>query len=77
MQDPSHFSDVACSFCGRHNREVRVVANDAGLIICQVCVAKCAEIFDEEVGLESIEGRWRDRWPLKSSPAREAHVQRT
>jgi ClpX C4-type zinc finger len=66
MQDPTHFSDVVCSFCGRHNREVRVVANDAGLIICQVCVAKCAEIFDEEVGLAPVAGGWSERWPLKS-----------
>jgi hypothetical protein len=47
VQDPSHFSDVVCSFCDRHNREVRVVSNDAGLIICQICVAKSAEIFDQ------------------------------
>jgi ClpX C4-type zinc finger len=66
VQDPTHFSDVMCSFCGRYNREVRVVTNDAGLVICQVCVAKCAEIFDEEVGLEPVEPRWRDRGPLKS-----------
>jgi hypothetical protein len=65
VPDPSHFSDVTCSFCGRHNREVRVVANDAGLIICQVCVAKCAGIFDEEVGLEPPDGGWSARWPPK------------
>jgi ATP-dependent protease Clp ATPase subunit len=65
VQDPSHFSDVVCSFCGRHNREVRVVVNDAGLIICQVCVAKCADIFDEEVGVAAPEGGWATRWPLK------------
>jgi hypothetical protein len=67
MADPSHFSDVTCSFCGRHNREVRVVSNDAGLIICQVCVATCAEIFDEEVGLDPVEPSWADRWPLKTA----------
>jgi ClpX C4-type zinc finger len=66
VQVPTHFSDVVCSFCGRHNREVRVVANDAGLIVCQVCVAKCAEIFDEEVGIEPVPGGWSRRWPLKS-----------
>ena len=65
VQDPNHFSDVVCSFCGRHNRDVRVVANDAGLIVCQVCVAKCAAIFDEEVGLEGPQGGWSMRWPLK------------
>jgi ATP-dependent protease Clp ATPase subunit len=65
QDDPSEFSDVVCSFCGRHNREVRVVSNDAGLIICQVCVARCAEIFDVEVGVENQLGGWTTRWPLK------------
>ena len=54
--DPSKFSDVSCSFCGRHNREVRVVQGTAGPIVCQVCVARCAEIFDEEVGLAPPDG---------------------
>ena len=49
--EPRLFSDVTCSFCGRHNREVRVVRNDAGLILCQVCVAKAARVFDDEVGV--------------------------
>jgi ClpX C4-type zinc finger len=64
--DPSHFSDVVCSFCGRHNREVRVISNDAGLIVCQVCVAKAAAIFDEEVGVDPPPQPWSQRWPLKS-----------
>ncbi len=63
--ETSAFSDVVCSICGRHNREVRVVATENGLIICQLCVAKCAAIFDEEVGLEAPEGGWIARWPLK------------
>ena len=67
--DPSQFSDVVCSFCRRHNRDVRVVANDAGLIICQVCVAKCAAIFDKEVGIESPQD-WLARWPLKRPDAK-------
>ena len=65
MQEGSEYRDVVCSFCGRHNREVRVVTNDAGLIVCQVCVAKCAEIFDAEVGLDGPLGGWSGRWPLK------------
>jgi ATP-dependent protease Clp ATPase subunit len=65
-QDPSHFGDVVCSFCGRHNREVRVVSIDSGLIICQVCVVKCAEIFDEKVGIGPLQDGWSVRWPLKS-----------
>lgn len=59
------FFDVVCSVCGRHNREVRVVATENGLILCQVCVAKCATIFDEEAGLHAPEGGWVGRWPLK------------
>ena len=65
MQEESEYRDVVCSFCGRHNREVRVVTNDAGLIVCQVCVARCAEIFDAEVGLEGPPCGWSGRWPLK------------
>jgi hypothetical protein len=68
VTDPSHFSDVVCSFCGRHNRDVRVVANDDGLVICQVCVSKCAEIFDAEVGIAAPDGGWQARWPFKRSP---------
>lgn len=64
-EDTSAFSDVECSVCGRHNREVRVVATENGLILCQVCVAKCAEIFDDEVGLAAPAGGWVERWPLK------------
>jgi hypothetical protein len=64
--DPSRYSDVVCSFCGRHNRDVRVVANNAGLIVCQVCVAQCAAIFDEEVGL-APQQPWSERWPLKTA----------
>jgi ATP-dependent protease Clp ATPase subunit len=66
VTDPSQFSDVECAFCGRHNREVRVVANDAGLIICQVCVAACAQIFDQETGLDPPRDGWTLRWPLKT-----------
>ena len=64
--DPSHFSDVVCSLCGRHNRDVRVVTSADGLIVCQVCVAKCAAIFDEEVGLDPPVPPWAERWPLKT-----------
>jgi ClpX C4-type zinc finger len=67
VRDPPHFTDVVCSFCGRHNREVRVVSNEAGLIVCQVCVAKAAEIFDQEVGIDPPPVGWSERWPLKTS----------
>jgi hypothetical protein len=65
--DPAHYQDVTCSFCARHNREVRVVTNSAGLVICQVCVARCADIFDAEAGITSPPGGWAGRWPLKTA----------
>ena len=43
-----------------------MVTNADALIICQVCVAKCAAIFDEEVGRDPPSTPWADRWPLKS-----------
>jgi ClpX C4-type zinc finger len=63
--DQAGYQDVTCSFCGRHNREVRVVAH-ADLVVCQICVAACAEIFDDEVGIDGPPGGWTTRWPLKS-----------
>jgi hypothetical protein len=32
----------------------------------QVCVARCAEIFDEETGVEPPADGWSRRWPLKA-----------
>jgi hypothetical protein len=41
----AHYQDVTCSFRGRRNREVRLVANSARLVICQVClITRCTEI---------------------------------
>jgi hypothetical protein len=68
--EASDYRDVVCSICGRHNRDVRVVASEAGIIICQVCVAKCAQIFDDEVGVGDRQD-WSARWPLKQAPSHE------
>jgi len=38
------------------------------LRICQVCVARCAEIIDADIGVESPPGGWTGRWPLKPPP---------
>jgi len=59
--------DVRCSFCGRHNEQVHIVARE-DLRICQVCVARCAEIIDADIGVESPPGGWTGRWPLKPPP---------
>jgi hypothetical protein len=65
MPDGAAYQDVECSVCGRHNRDVHIVATENGLHLCSVCVAKCAAIFDDDVGIEAPEGGWAARWPLK------------
>jgi hypothetical protein len=66
LPDLGGYRDVTCSFCDRHNREVHIVAGRDGLMICQVCVARCAEVFDAETGAPAPAGGWTNRWPLKT-----------
>ena len=61
------YRDVMCSFCDRHNREVHIVAGRNGLLICQVCVASCAALIDEDTGVAPPEHGWASRWPLKTT----------
>jgi hypothetical protein len=67
--DPG-FRDITCSLCGRHNRDVHMVGAKDGLIICAVCVARCAEILDADTGLEGPPEGWLNRWPAKSNDLR-------
>jgi hypothetical protein len=62
--DPG-YTDVTCSFCDRHNREVHMVGGRDGLTICSVCVAACAVHLDADTGLDAPPGGWSDRWPAK------------
>jgi hypothetical protein len=64
QSDPG-YTDVSCSFCDRHNREVHMVGGRDGLIICAVCVARCAEFLDRDTGIASPDGGWSGRWPSK------------
>ena len=46
-----------CSFCGKHQNQVhKLIAGPNGAYICDECVEICAEIIEEELGLESEEG---------------------
>ena len=64
--DPG-FRDVTCSLCERHNRDVHLVSAKDGLIlICAVCVAKCAGVLDADTGLDAPPGEWQSRWAAKS-----------
>jgi hypothetical protein len=62
--DPG-YRDVTCSFCERHNRQVHMVGGRDGLTICSICVARCADILDQDTGLAGPDGGWAARWPPK------------
>lgn len=38
-----------CSFCGKPQGEVRLVAGPADVYICHLCVALCSEILAHDV----------------------------
>lgn len=44
--------DLNCSFCGKSQEQVRKLVAGQGVYICDECVELCAEIVEEEVGLE-------------------------
>jgi hypothetical protein len=48
-QDAVDCQDVTCSFCGV--TIARFASSLTTVVICQMCVAKCAKIFDHEVGI--------------------------
>ncbi len=37
-----------CSFCGKKQGEVRLVAGPSDVYICHLCVALCSEILEHE-----------------------------
>lgn len=63
------FRDITCTVCDRHNRDVHMVGARDGLIICSVCVARCAEVLDGEVGIDGPPAGWSSRWPPKAHTA--------
>jgi hypothetical protein len=65
--DDPGFRDITCTLCDRHNRDVHMVGAKDGLIICAVCVARCAEILDADTGLDGPPGGWLSRWPAKTA----------
>jgi hypothetical protein len=62
---PEGYQLVDCSFCGRPNRQVHIVAGRDGLHICSVSVEKCADVLDRDTGVPSPPGGWVGRWPQK------------
>ena len=41
-----------CSFCGKKQGEVRLVAGPSDVYICHLCVALCNEILAQEAAAE-------------------------
>lgn len=44
--------NLSCSFCGKNQDQVRKLVAGQGVYICDECVELCAEIVEEEVGLD-------------------------
>jgi hypothetical protein len=49
---------------------VHMVGAADGLIICAVCVARCAEVLDADTRLDGPPGGWLSRWQAKSNNLR-------
>ena len=39
---------LACSFCGKHQRQVNKLIAGPGVYICNECVDRCVEIIAQE-----------------------------
>jgi ATP-dependent protease Clp ATPase subunit len=55
-----------CSFCGKPQGEVRLVAGPSEVYICHLCVALCTEILAQE----GPEGRTGPADPAGEAPGR-------
>ena len=51
-------SDVTCSFCGKPQSEVRLIAGPEGVTICEECVLLCNDILNNQLGM-SEGGGWK------------------
>lgn len=49
---PAIDTDVSCSFCGKHRREVRKLIAGPKVHICDECIALCIEIMQTETRAE-------------------------
>jgi len=56
--------DLRCSFCGKKQGEVRLIAGPSDVYICNLCVALCSEILAHDGPPQSP-----DRPPDPESPA--------
>lgn len=59
-----HSRDARCSFCGKHQDQVRKLVAGPGVFICDQCIALCNEVLAEDAAPRppttdpSGRGRW-------------------
>jgi ATP-dependent Clp protease ATP-binding subunit ClpX len=53
-----------CSFCGKKQGDVRLVAGPSDVYICHLCVALCSEILAQEPAAPDPPGQGPGRGPL-------------
>jgi ATP-dependent Clp protease ATP-binding subunit ClpX len=41
-------STLTCSFCGKHQRQVKKLIAGPGVYICNECIDRCVEIIAQE-----------------------------
>ncbi len=64
----ARFNNARCSFCGKHQDQVRRLVAGPGVFICDQCIALCSEIINEPppspAGSRGSRGRAgrKDRW---------------
>jgi ATP-dependent protease Clp ATPase subunit len=57
MAKKTERADFACSFCGKRQSQVKKLVAAPGIMICDECVARCAEIAREgDGGVQSTTG---------------------
>ncbi len=49
MEDPAPSAGISCSFCGKHQKEVKKVIAGPQVYICDECVGLCNDIIAEDV----------------------------
>jgi hypothetical protein len=64
MKDPVPTEGVKCSFCGKHQDEVRKIIAGPNVYICDECIDLCNDIIEQEC--EAEEGRGEPPPPSES-----------
>jgi len=64
-----HPANLACSFCGKSQREVRKLVAGPDVYVCDECITLCWDILGEEQAVEAGVVRALDQSAFKASSA--------